>query len=917
MLQTLGAVALHPGPAVDLTGEPLLRGSKTLVLAAYLAERPDRSATREHLAELFWPAVSSSQARRSLRQALYYLAQSGGEGILESDGEVVRLDRDCCSLDAQLFEQALREERFEDAVELYTGPFLQGFDPGKSRELATWIESIRERLEVGYRQALRESGRTALVRGEPGKAVQYARRAADTFPLDDSVHALLLEALTAAGRPGEAVREFEAYRVLLREELEDVPSGDITEIAERAREFALHRPAEVVQAPVSRAEIEQGPPTGAPTDRRRPEPEPSTGQLGLLLRAIVLVGVTAAIIFFGLRWLGLLSGLTRGTADAGAAAAPATDPPVQIRANQRLPDGMRPVTLEIAAEHPMTAKVVEGSVGEVGLFALHSPDGRFEAIRVPTRNGPDIEILDARTGELVATVPNRDGRTPDDHLHAWSPDSRVLLFSSGLFAADGEYDHRLFLFDVESQTLRPLSDRLIAPSRSPAWSPRGDRIVFESYRPGAAIDDIRTDILLTSIDGRTSEWLTDDDARESVMSWSPDGTRIAYQKGSPAAADIYVLDLESRVERPLDSSPWHERAPIWISNREIVYVRLVDERREIMVVPADGSSEPRTLAQTAGVEELWQRFGPVGSVPWIESVTAAVSAPDGVLSPGEHAELEVEIRNASGAVLHPAESRFEWRLLDPQRASILEDGFLAVLDTGTIRLVADIGGWRADTLVLESRELATSDGATLLFEERWGSGISDATWQPFGTPEPSARPSGGPENGGMFRNEGDENNGSGAFTTRRFPTAGGVSVESWARVPLTGGHFQTWELELVQRAQRDPDTAELRPGGGTVKIQLISEGANAGATSYLITETRNQPLPEPAGIDEWRLHTLQLHLDGVIEWIIDGRRHATIRSHRPVPDSVHVAIGGRTVDTEIAHGTVRVWQGLRYEPARD
>jgi DNA-binding SARP family transcriptional activator len=917
VLQTLGAVALYPGPTADLTGEPLLRGSKTLVLAAYLAERLDHSATREHLAELFWPAVPSSQARRSLRQALYYLAHAGGEGILESDGELVRLAPDCCALDAQMFEQALREDRFEEAIELYSGPFLQGFDPGKSRELETWMESVRERLEVGHRQALRESARTALVRGDPDQAVVYARRAAAAFPLDDPIHALLLESLNAAGHPGEAVREYEAYRVLLHEELEDVPSGDITEIAERARELALQRTAEAVQAPVGEAPLEQGPPTGAPTDRRRPEPKPSTGRIGLLLRAIVLVGVTAAIIFFGLRWLGLSSGLTRGTADAGAAAAPATDPPVRIRANQRLPDGMRPVTLEIAAEHPTTAKVVEGSEGEVGLFALKSPDGRFEAVRVQTQSGPDIEILDARTGERVATVPNRDGRTPDDHLHAWSPDSRMLLFSSGLFDADGEYDHRVFLFDVESQTLRPLSDRLIAPSRNPAWSPRGDRIVFESYRPGAGIDDIRTDILLTSIDGRTTEWLTDDDARESVMSWSPDGTRIAYQKGSPAAADIYVLDLESRVERPLDTSPWHERAPIWISNREIVYVRLANERREIMVVPADGSSEPRTLAQTAGVAELWQRFGPVGSVPWIESVTAAISAPDGVLSPGEHAELEVEIRDASGAVLHPAEIRFEWRLLDPRRASILEDGFLAVTDTGTIRLVADIGGWRADTLVLESRELATSDGATLLFEERWEGGIADANWQPFGTPEPTARPSGGPESGGVFRNEGDENNGSGAFTTRRFPTAGGLSVEAWGRVPLTGGHFQTWELELVQRAERDPDTAELSPGGGTVKIQLISGGANAGATSYLITETRNQPLPEPARIGEWRLHTLQLHPDGMVEWVMDGRRYASIHSHRPVPDSVHVAIGGRTVGTDIEHGTVRVWQGPRYVPARD
>ena len=43
---------------------------------------------------------------------------------------------------------------------------------------------------------------------------------------------------------------------------------------------------------------------------------------------------------------------------------------------------------------------------------------------------------------------------------------------------------------------------------------------------------------------------------------------------------------------------------------------------------------------------------------------------------------------------------------------------------------------------------------------------------------------------------------------------------------------------------------------------------------------------------QWRLHTLQLHPDGTVEWIVDGRRHASLRSDQPVPDSVHVGIGG-------------------------
>ena len=910
-MQTLGAVALHPGPAVDLTGEPLLRGSKTLVLAAYLAERPNRSATREHLAELFWPAVPSSQARRSLRQALYYLTQSGGEGVLAADGEVVRLAPDCCTLDRQLFEQALGENRFEEAVDLYTGPFLQGFDAGKSNELAHWIESVRERLQVGYRQALRESARTALVGGDPGRAVQYARRAADTFPLDDSIHALLLEALTAAGRPGEAVREYEAYRVLLHEELEDVPSGDITEIAERARALVLHRPdADPPPADTSDSPL---PPAGS-IDRRRPEPEPSTGPLGLLLRATLLVLVTAAISFFGLRWLGWSSaGLDNLGVGSGTAS---SSPQVLLRADQRVPGATRFVTVALVGDSPTEASIVPGSEGDHGLLAIQSPDGRLEARRVPTANGPDIEIVDALSGQLVARVPNRDGRTPDDHIQGWSPDSRMLLFDSGLFDENGEYDQRLFVFDLESQTVRPLSDRQIANGINSAWSPRGDRIAIVGYREGAGHEDVRTDILVASIDGARVVSLTDDDALETELTWSPDGTRLVYQKGGYETADIHVLDVESGREISVASSAWPEREPVWISNHEVAYVVAQPDGTDVWIARADGATAPRQVTHGLDIFGLGQRLCPTGSVPWIETVSASVAPPAGVLSPGENVLPGVEIRDADGVLVHPETSGLEWYVLDPARASIRDNRFLAVTDTGMIRVVADIGGWRADTLVLESRPLEVRD-SELLFEERWAGGLSDTIWQVFGTPEPTVREDGGPEAGGRFRNEGDENGESGASSTRRFSTSTGITVEAWGRVPLTGAHFQTWNLDLSGSTLRNPETGERSLQHRVGWIRLLSEGGARPSTAYLLGPIDEVPVPEPDRIDDWRLHTLQVHPDGTVEWIIDGRRHASIRSDQPLPDSVHVAIGGRTVATDVEHGTLRVWRGLKYAPVRD
>ena len=67
----------------------------------------------------------------------------------------------------------------------------------------------------------------------------------------------------------------------------------------------------------------------------------------------------------------------------------------------------------------------------------------------------------------------------------------------------------------------------------------------------------------------------------------------------------------------------------------------------------------------------------------------------------------------------------------------MEDHLLAALDTGTIRVVADVAGWRADTLTLVSAPLKTSD-TELLFEETWQSGIRPDIWRVFGEPAPAA-----------------------------------------------------------------------------------------------------------------------------------------------------------------------------------
>ncbi len=263
--------------------------------------------------------------------------------------------------------------------------------------------------------------------------------------------------------------------------------------------------------------------------------------------------------------------------------------------------------------------------------------------------------------------------------------------------------------------------------------------------------------------------------------------------------------------------------------------------------------------------------------------------------------------------MHPESCDFAWRVLDGAPAEIVEGRLLAALDTGTIRIVADVGGWRADTLVLPSLPLEVRD-TELLFEERWKQGLAAERWQVFGQPAPVTRPDGGPDGAGRFWNRGDRNHTSGALTRARFPADAGITVESWARIPTTDDHFQAWSLDVAGDPMREPGTGERYPEGQPARLMVVSSVTKRGPKAFLGLLDEAIPVPEPARVGEWRLHVLQVHPDGTVEWIVDGKRHATAQAASPTPDSLQVAIGGQSFRTEIEHGTVRVWRGLRYVP---
>lgn len=72
--------------------------------------------------------------------------------------------------------------------------------------------------------------------------------------------------------------------------------------------------------------------------------------------------------------------------------------------------------------------------------------------------------------------------------------------------------------------------------------------------------------------------------------------------------------------------------------------------------------------------------------------------------------------------------------------------------------------------------------------------------------------------------------------------------------------------------------------------------------------------PLPSARETWRLFTLQIEPPDRGTLLIDGEVYFRWKFSRSVTpsDSVYVSLWGRSLNSKILHGPVRVYRGLRY-----
>jgi DNA-binding SARP family transcriptional activator len=147
---------------------------KALAAVAYLAANGGRPS-REQLAALLWPDHDLAEARKNLRTTLGYIHMALGDSVLVTTHETIGLEQSTSlvmDLDLRTISRVRSLARVSDGVEtgdlrgqleeavaLYRGPFLAGFDISQAPEFDNWLIGQRTQwLAMGGELLERLSG---------------------------------------------------------------------------------------------------------------------------------------------------------------------------------------------------------------------------------------------------------------------------------------------------------------------------------------------------------------------------------------------------------------------------------------------------------------------------------------------------------------------------------------------------------------------------------------------------------------------------------------------------------------------------------------------------------------------------------------------------------------------------------------
>ena len=226
-----------------------------------------------------------------------------------------------------------------------------------------------------------------------------------------------------------------------------------------------------------------------------------------------------------------------------------------------------------------------------------------------------IAFVSKRDGNFEIYVMDADGADQrnlsdndfDDWDPAWSPDGKRIVFCSD---RDGHPDRipgwftsEIYVMAADGGNQQNLTNHP-SDDRSPSWSPDGTRIAFQSYRDNDRNHNI--EIYVMAADGSNLQRLTDNLIEDEAPAWSPDGKRIVFSSAREGhfmdahkniTDEIYVMDADGGNQQRLTENRNNDWDPVWSPDSK--RIAFAADRKgdfvkfDIYVMDADGGNQQK------------------------------------------------------------------------------------------------------------------------------------------------------------------------------------------------------------------------------------------------------------------------------------------------------------------------------------
>jgi DNA-binding SARP family transcriptional activator/tetratricopeptide (TPR) repeat protein len=500
-LITLGRLTLV-GAGGEEDASLARRRLKLAVLAVLALTR--RPLPRDTLLGLFWAEHDEGRARHSLSNALSSLRGALGERSITTRDADVAIDSSApLDVDAIEFAEAVEQRDFARAVQLYEGPFLEGFHVGDSPTFDQWATRERRRLEAMFLKAAAEQCGSLARSRRWTECESVAARWLDAEPLSADAAIYLLNAIKAPGTRSalaRALEEFEALRTRLSHEFELAPHQSITDLAVRIREqLAVAPPEPVVDVRVTaETKIELPPiaPTPVPSEAPPVVPPPSariTSRRHHVMARVAIAAAVVGVVAFGLTTL------------AGDRTAPESTPVIAV-----LSFPVRSADSSTAWLSDGLPQMIDTKLANVSAIAV-VPAARVRALIQRSGRAADASLPDEAARDLARRV----GATLVAHGSLARDAQNFVLDLSVHDVRQGSLVRNVVLTDTDPLTLADqAAARILAAVNVSSGGPRLmdiETASLEAYqyymrhlehaqagRPSAAVRDLDASIALDS-----------------------------------------------------------------------------------------------------------------------------------------------------------------------------------------------------------------------------------------------------------------------------------------------------------------------------------------------------------------------------------------------------------------------------------